>query len=163
MCKETVSATVFGEVEKGVTLNPPAGETVEISDIGKEWLAALRSGKYKQTKSVLKGRQGHCCLGVLGEIAVKKDVARWEGSSLGTLLVDAEHSENSNQFYATSSRTVLPRGVSEWSGVSQSGSPLPMSGKLYSLANLNDVQKYTFDQIADVLEGNPVAYGIDKK
>jgi hypothetical protein len=38
-----------------------------------KWLKALRSGKYKQTKNVLrKARGGFCCLGVLCDI-VKPD------------------------------------------------------------------------------------------
>jgi len=39
----------------------------------KEWVKALRSGDYQQTKETLKGElpdggTGHCCLGVLAEI-----------------------------------------------------------------------------------------------
>ena len=39
----------------------------------KEWVEALRSGNYKQTKGTLKGKLpeggvGYCCLGVLAEI-----------------------------------------------------------------------------------------------
>ena len=31
------------------------------------WVKALRSGKYKQTRRVLKDKNGYCCLGVLAE------------------------------------------------------------------------------------------------
>lgn len=35
------------------------------------WLKALRSGKYKQTRSDLKNSEGFCCLGVLCDLAAK--------------------------------------------------------------------------------------------
>lgn len=58
----------------------PKEEVKELSkeekiEVYKEWIEALRSGKYKQTKNVLKTRLslnneecGYCCLGVLCEI-----------------------------------------------------------------------------------------------
>lgn len=36
------------------------------------WVAALRSGKYRQGPTALDGPEGHCCLGVLCEVVVKK-------------------------------------------------------------------------------------------
>ena len=30
-----------------------------------DWVAALRSGKYKQQKGTLRGSRGYCCIGVL--------------------------------------------------------------------------------------------------
>ncbi len=33
-----------------------------------EWVAALRSGTYPQTRGVFKGVDGYCCLGVLAEV-----------------------------------------------------------------------------------------------
>src|SRR5688572_27204458 len=33
-----------------------------------EWTAALRSGKYPQSKNELKNEMGYCCLGVLSKI-----------------------------------------------------------------------------------------------
>lgn len=33
-----------------------------------KWIAALRSGKFKQTKGLLKDSDGYCCLGVLASI-----------------------------------------------------------------------------------------------
>jgi hypothetical protein len=32
------------------------------------WVAALRSGKYKQTTGALRNDTGYCCLGVLAEV-----------------------------------------------------------------------------------------------
>lgn len=58
--------------------------------IKKQWVAALRSGKYKQTEGALKEwngtshRSGYCCLGVLRELmpAKVKEVARKGGDEL---------------------------------------------------------------------------------
>lgn len=44
----------------------------------KKWVDALRSGKYKQTKGVLKDSNGYCCLGVLCDIA-PKETGEWDG------------------------------------------------------------------------------------
>jgi hypothetical protein len=33
--------------------------------IKEKWVAALRSGEYKQTKGYLRNKKGYCCLGVL--------------------------------------------------------------------------------------------------
>lgn len=36
-----------------------------------EWIHALRSGEYKQTRGVLRDKTGYCCLGVLADVAIK--------------------------------------------------------------------------------------------
>lgn len=38
------------------------------ADLLKKWIAALRSGEYKQTVSSLRDDNGFCCLGVLEDI-----------------------------------------------------------------------------------------------
>ena len=38
----------------------------------KKWIAALRSGKYSQTKEYLQDSRGYCCLGVACEILIPK-------------------------------------------------------------------------------------------
>ena len=37
-----------------------------------DWVAALRSGKYKQQQGTLKGEEGYCCLGVFCSINGKE-------------------------------------------------------------------------------------------
>lgn len=59
----------------------------------KEWVDALRSGKYKQTRGKLKSRAGgFCCLGVLCEVMGIKPVWRSEDKSPvhGEYLYDSE-------------------------------------------------------------------------
>jgi hypothetical protein len=48
-----------------------------------DWIKALRSGEYKQTKEALRKEGGYCCLGVLCDVIIKSkrcdETARWEG------------------------------------------------------------------------------------
>lgn len=48
-----------------VTFTPPVQLDKAVRD---EWLAALRSGKYPQTRDSLQDATGFCCLGVLCDI-----------------------------------------------------------------------------------------------
>lgn len=45
-----------------------------------KWIEALRSGKYSQAPNVLRGPQGHCCLGVLCDVV---DPSRWKSDDDG--------------------------------------------------------------------------------
>ena len=107
--------------------------------IKKKWVAALRSGKYKQTEGALKEwnptshRAGYCCLGVLRELMPThiKEVARKGGDEL------------------------LSSAQLKWAGLSHKSQD--------SLANLNDEMGYDaeknkqyhmndFKTIADYIE-----------
>lgn len=43
-----------------------------------QWIEALRSGKYEQTKEALHSGDGYCCLGVLCDIS---RLGSWEGEN----------------------------------------------------------------------------------
>lgn len=43
-------------------------------DVQRTWIEALRSGEYQQAQGALHNEYGHCCLGVLCELAVKEEV-----------------------------------------------------------------------------------------
>jgi hypothetical protein len=47
-------------------------------EIKELWCAALESEEYPQSKGSLYSAQGFCCLGVLGDLAVKAGVAKWK-------------------------------------------------------------------------------------
>ena len=104
----------------------------------KQWVAALRSGNYTQTRGVLRNAQGFCCLGVACDIS---GLGEWEAR---------EDVINSyiNHF------DTLPRVVSDWLGISSSGHGIN-GNESFSLTILNDVSLYTFDQIADLIESEP--------
>jgi len=106
-------------------------------NIAKKWVKALRSGKYTQGKDYLKSEDGHCCLGVLCELAREEIPLRIEKLSEGTYFDDE--------------MTVLPSNVKVWAGMRSSvGNFLPEVG-LKSLAEKNDAGA-TFKEIADIIE-----------
>lgn len=45
-------------------------------ELKQKWIDALRSGEYKQTKGTLRDTNGHCCLGVLCDVAKPPE---WDG------------------------------------------------------------------------------------
>lgn len=109
------------------------------AEIKSKWLAALRSGEYKQTKDVLcqlvedKGTHaGHCCLGVLCEVmGLASEVA-----DDGKWFLD-EGGSAKNRIY-------MPTNASNRAGIRQSEG---------ELMGMNDAGK-PFAEIADWIEQN---------
>lgn len=99
--------------------------------IKKRWVAALRSGDYRQARGALKrGKYAHCCLGVLCDIA-PKSVGEWRGHTFVSGGVkDA---------------AMLPPGVQAWAGLDADAT--------HGLASKNDLG-VSFEQIADYIEAN---------
>ena len=110
-------------------------------EIADKWTAALRSGDYTQQHAVLAsgGRTGHCCLGVLCELALKEGVGlSVEQMSCSTLYDDA--------------RIFLPESVADWAGMkTRVGVIQPGKTTTRSLAGMNDTS-HSFNSIADVIE-----------
>jgi hypothetical protein len=95
-------------------------------DIAKQWVAALRSGDYKQGQGQLKNSARadyYCCLGVLAELSPYPYVGC--SSYLKTNIVD-------------------------WAGL-QTG--LGVGGDI-DLIEENDRWRKSFEQIADIIEAN---------
>jgi hypothetical protein len=111
------------------------------SQIKKEWLEALRAGKYKQCRRAFRpcpeslgakqyGEDSYCCLAVLSDIYINKvGDMRWDKN----LLVDNEDIVDAARVY-------------DWAGLSPDDAT--------KCVKLNDVDGYTFEQIADYIEGN---------
>ena len=57
-----------------------------------DWVAALRSGKYKQQQGTLKGEEGYCCLGVFCSINGKEP-------EVASFLYDEEGEQMINDLY----------------------------------------------------------------
>lgn len=102
------------------------------------WIAALRSGDFKQGQHALKPDDGgYCCLGVLCEVAGimdKNGIASYDGAE--------------NPIY-------LPPFFAQHMGMNPTGTSNIRIGeddRNDSLANMNDRRKVTFTQIADLLE-----------
>jgi len=109
------------------------------------WLEALRSGEYEQGVGHLNQDGKLCCLGVLCEVAIRAALDVTKGHS--------EFDPTVVTYSGSSDR--LPWSLQKWSGVDGVGN----IGDAYraglpegSLAGLNDEAKYTFDEIAEVIE-----------
>lgn len=105
-------------------------------EVKEKWLEALRSGRYKQGYSNLKNSDDqYCCLGV---------------------LCDLHGKETGNEFtgrYYLRDRYSLPEEVVSWSGLSGPWAAIPEPINDHnSLADMNDKFKFTFHQIADIIE-----------
>jgi hypothetical protein len=110
-------------------------------EIKDQWLAALRSGKYKQGHGALQVNDMYCCLGVLCAISPFADEAqmRPDGS--------VYYIETSESGYRQDQEGILPRHIKDWAGL-ESRNP---SASHSTLASLND-QGATFEEIADIIE-----------
>lgn len=101
---------------------------------------ALRSGDYTQGIGKLNDSSNNfCCLGVLCDLHSKETGTPWEEDG-----------------YYLDTDSWLPGKVVEWSGLARSGGlvdRIMINGKMMpTLIALNDDAKYTFSQIADVIE-----------
>jgi hypothetical protein len=112
-------------------------------EIKAKWVAALRSGEYKQGHAFLNGPSGFCCLGVLCDLYGKETGVEW---------VDRE--ERGPEKHMLNGYSVPPIEVREWSEL---GSDLGYTGvetpttDSVSLVDLND-SGLPFSQIADIIQ-----------
>lgn len=110
----------------------------------KKWLEALRSGEFKQAKSMLKkkskGEFRHCCLGVAMELC---GVPSAEHEVLGSGVV-------AYRFESGETSHLDPAGQ-EWLGVTRSDPYLNLPSGPRTVAELND-RGWSFKQIADAIE-----------
>lgn len=116
--------------------------------IKKEWIAALRSGDYKQGTGFLhtydiffKIDNEFCCLGVLCELAVQHGIiSKGRNTASGKVLYG-------------SNDTVLPIRVREWANLNSRTPSVPSESNIneVALAELND-NNSSFDELADLIE-----------
>lgn len=131
------------------------------------WLAALRSGKYNQTVEALATEQGHCCLGVLCELAAEDNVVeRLEGGNHYVFRGPRPDSDDECDRVVWSSDSVLPQAVLEWAEMDMDVERLPgaplvdnindpiviWNGERKSLSTLNDDEGLDFNEIAAIIE-----------
>jgi hypothetical protein len=102
-------------------------------DVKNKWVAALRSGEYKQCRGVLKTEKGHCCLGVLCEVLDHR-----------AILHDGRYIYGGEKY-------ILPNSIREEAGMKTSHGS--WAGNYKCLAELND-EGEPFGEIADIIEAN---------
>ena len=139
----------------------------DLNPNAKAWVAALRSGDYKQGHEYLKrtvyGEPLFCCLGVACELFAKAhpDTAKWVPLALvervQALWVEGAVEGESSE---------LPPQVCEWLGLAELRSDLRRLDEQFhnqgvtfynsheetTLIRLNDRELLTFDEIADTIE-----------
>ena len=118
-----------------------------VPEIKAEWIAALRSGEYKQRSGGLRHGDTYCCLGVLCEIAVKHGI-----------ISTKKASSLSNIYLYDGSVGAPPQSLVQWAFGTESYIPRDkyvVHTDTFGSRNLifyNDVAGYTFNQIADLIE-----------
>jgi hypothetical protein len=117
--------------------------------VAKAWVAALRSGEYRQAHGCLRNDDGEmCCLGVLCDIS---ELGRWQNVGINVykglaLLGDRVFS---------STMGTPPKAVMDWAGMR---TPLGEFADIArfggdTLAKINDLGA-SFNFIADIIEDN---------
>lgn len=126
-------------------------------EIKELWVNALESGDYTQTTGCLRDVNGHCCLGVLTELAVEAGV-------LGPAEPDylAPSDRPLSYIYPDTfgmQASILPNRVRDWAFESEtpdewlSGNPSVRYNNLTrNLSDLNDDIKLDFTEIAAVIK-----------
>lgn len=105
-------------------------------EIKAKWIAALRSGKYKQGKFYLNTNARFCCLGVLCDVV---DPARWADDDVW------DHKYYTSEFGARLCET-LPASLRKSLNIEDTQTDV--------LIDLNDNKSKSFNEIADYIEAN---------
>ncbi len=108
-------------------------------EIKAKWVAALRSGEYKQATGRLRVDDSFCCLGVLCDLHAKFTGTVWW--------------QNENrQFEYKGQRQILPEPVIEWAAIPHEfGDNIYLHHKRICLSAEND-EGVSFAEIADIIE-----------
>lgn len=108
----------------------------------KEWIEALRSGKYKQVQAALRRSSGYCCLGVACDLS---GLTEWTTHDIDN---------GGNQWYSYfDEECILPSEVADYFGVPTEValSTIPEGQDAKTLIGMNDAGE-TFEKIAEFIE-----------
>lgn len=116
----------------------------------RDWVDALRSGRYRQALSRLSSdAETFCCLGVACDLARQEGVGHWIGywHPAGDSMSFVGSGDASDVSWSQ-----MPQSVAEWLGAAE-GDPRVSTGNgaRVPLSQLND-QGYSFNEIADFIE-----------
>ena len=103
--------------------------------IKKRWVAALRSGKYRQGTEALRSGNTFCCLGVLCDLHAKVTFVSWDYDPV------------SGMYSYLGETFLLPRSVCEWAGIDVQN---PLALRAF-LTTHNDVHARSYKQIARLI------------
>ena len=130
------------------------------SSVKQQWIAALRSGEYKQGRWALRTDSGYCCFGVLCDLYAKAHPKACWNDEQNTFLPDSSTPKWSTAEMPPDEVFVWAGnkyGVTGWTvAVDDPGNPAD-SGEPQHLDTLNDSFLYSFHQIADLIEEQLIA------
>jgi hypothetical protein len=121
----------------------------------KMWVDALRSGQYSQTHRTLRDEKGYCCLGVLCDLYRQSPEgqslsARWEETFFVT------EGDVVGEMFTMKKAWFLHPNVRAWAGLRSNNPPDSDTdedkGVTRTLGFLNDTDRLSFAEIADVIE-----------
>jgi hypothetical protein len=119
-----------------------------LNEPAQKWVAALRSGRFKQTISVLHNveEDGYCCLGVLCRL--------YQEEGPGDLEESIRDRFGTDKLYPVTafdhSYTTLPTKVTDWVGLSHDNASFYDN----ALTSMND-RGSSFEDIANIIESEP--------
>jgi hypothetical protein len=117
-------------------------------EIKARWVAALRSGEYKQTRRKLRDNNGgHCCLGVLCDLFAKEGGKPWRTRELSE---QGPH-QSYNLLSSLSDANLPGAAVCVWAGLDPYQSGVQIGAVKGTLFDHND-DGCTFAEIADAIE-----------
>lgn len=112
-----------------------------MNDNAKKWVAALRSGKFKQGKGSLGDCGLYCCLGVACELAIENGV--------NINVKDEGGRKSYDGAWAT-----VPESVEKWLGLNEDTGGYEGEDGYETLTEQND-GGMSFQEIADIIESEP--------
>ena len=118
------------------------------------WVKALRSGKYQQSKGALKDAYGFCCLGVACELyAIETGVGNWDRHHQSVL--SSERGCKFKEYCSFDGEpSCLPLRVKVWLGLEDAFGRYKDAAEEYDLATQND-RGLSFEDIASIIESEP--------
>ena len=82
-------------------------------EVKDKWVAALKSGKYKQGRGQLNGESGYCCLGVLTEVYIEQMKKNRKKSKVSKASISTTHCEQYLVNGETKATHLLPKVVAK--------------------------------------------------
>ena len=125
-------------------------------DVKGRWVAALRSGDYKQTRETLRDCDGFCCLGVLCDLYIRETEDTHSLRARAWEVKRVFHVPVVGTGVDLYENAVLPNPVREWAGMETDDGSFSDDEKFYPtslkcLSGLND-KGSSFEELADVIE-----------
>jgi hypothetical protein len=122
----------------------------------KEWLTALRSGKYEQTSGSLYNiqDQGYCCIGVAAKIKYPLHYLKNKSNKYAGVLQGNKKSilQENKKSICSDTKYKLSKIPQELKG------NVHANNFVSQLVNLNDDEGYSFEEIAEWIEKNVELY-----